>query len=118
VSRLPQPGDAIKASRILNGRMRAGAGATAEDEMVTTGTLTITPDGVAGSGLPTVLAIYGDLYDVHETINEAGWARLVLNHEREVEAGDERLIDALVALVLQATAFGVLMERNRWERGS
>lgn len=116
MSRLPQPGDAVKAARVLNERTNAAVGIERGDEMVTTGPLVITPDGVTGEGLSALLAVYGDLFEVNETLNDAGIARLIGNHEQDVESGVESLPSALVAIGLQGIAFGVLMERLRWER--
>lgn len=118
MSRLPQPGDAIKASRILNARMDAAVGANAENESVTTGPVFITPDGVSGPGLAPLLRAYGDLFDMSEVLNDSGLGALAWRHERDVEAGEEPLDSALVMLMLQGVAFGVLMERDRWERGA
>lgn len=116
--RLPQPGDAVKATRVMNGRMEAAVGATDPRELVTAGEVVLADDGITGPGAQALFAIYGDLFDITETLNEAGFARMLLNHEREVEGGEERLDAALVAVALQGVGFGVLMERLRWERGS
>lgn len=118
MSRLPQPGDAVKATQVLNGRLAAGVGVTEQDVIVRTGSVELTEHGMTGPGVPALLAIYGDLFNVTETLDDAGFAGLVEAHVREVEAGDDTLNDAMCAVALQAVAHGVLQERLRWERGS
>jgi hypothetical protein len=118
VSRLPQPGDAVKATRVLNDRMTAAVGVCDENDFVQTGPLEISAAGVTGEGLTSLLHVYGDLFDVEETLLEAGLCRLVSNHERDLASGGETVESALVAVALQSVAHGVLQERLRWERGS
>lgn len=118
MSRLPQPGDAVKATTILNARLAAGVGASEEDVIVRTGSVTLDETGLHGPGVPSLLAIYGDLFDITETLDDAGFARMLEAHMADVVSGGDTLDSALVAVALQSIAFGVLMERNRWERGS
>jgi hypothetical protein len=118
VSRLPQPGDAVKATRVLNARMDAAVGANEDNDAVTTGDLVISADGVTGEGLVGMRRAYGDLFDISEVLTESGFGGLAWRHERDVETGEEPLASALVMYGLQGVAFGVLMERLRWERAS
>lgn len=116
MSRLPQPGDAVLASRALNGRVDAAVGANEDNPIVRMGGIVLTEDGITGPGVPVLLSVYGDLFDVTETLDDAGWAGLLSAHERDIEAGEDTLDSTLIAVALQAVAFGVLMERLRWER--
>lgn len=118
MSRLPQPGDAVKATRVLNARMEARLGITNPDVLAQAGEVTFTENGLSGPGASTLLAMYGDLFDITETLSDAGFGHMLENHEAEVEAGVEPLEAALVAVALQGIAHGVLQERVRWERGS
>lgn len=116
MSRLPQPGDAVRATRVLNARMDAAVGANENNDAVATGPLVITADGVTGAGLAGLLRAYGDLFDLTEVLNDSGFGGLAWRHERDVEEDGESLPSALVMYGLQGVAFGVLMERLRWER--
>lgn len=117
MSRLPQPGDAVKATTLLNERLNAAVGVGKDDAIVRTGSVTLDPSGLHGPGVPSLLAIYGDLFDITETLDDAGFAGMLTAHEKDLEAGNDMLDSCLVAIALQSIAFGVLMERNRWERG-
>jgi hypothetical protein len=114
MSRLPLKGDALLATHVLNGRMGA-LGASESDEFITTGPVVFTESGLTGMGVESLRAAYGDLFDLEETLNEAGFGKLVTKHEQEIDAGSESVGTALVALLLQAVAHGVLQERLRWE---
>lgn len=105
----------MKAATVLNGRMDAAVGANEHDRMVRTGSITLTENGITGPGMGTLFAVYGDLFDITETLDDAGFGGLVQAHLADVEAGEDEMDSALCAVALQGIAFGVLMERLRWE---
>ena len=113
--KLPQPGDAVKTVAVLNERMGAATGVSTPGEIAWTGTLVISDRGLSGPGLDPLRRVYGDLFSVDEVIEEAGWLTLCEATGREIDDGYDPF-SSCVALALQAMAFGVLMERLRWER--
>jgi hypothetical protein len=116
--RLPLPGDAVRAAAVLNERVEAATGAGRDVDMVDAGWAEFTPTAIKGPGASAFHAAYGDLFDMLETMGDAGFGALITNHRREIESGSSTADTALTAIVLQGIAFGVLMERLRWERGS
>jgi hypothetical protein len=116
--RLPLPGDAVRAAAVLNERVEAATGASRDVDFVDAGWVRFTPDALEGPGASAFHRAYGDLFSMLEVMGDAGFGALITNHRLEIESGASTADTALTAIVLQGIAFGVLMERLRWERGS
>jgi hypothetical protein len=114
VSRLPQRGDAVRAAEALNARVNAAVGGSEDRPLVVTGETHINMrDGsLSGEGAESYRRVYGDLMDVAEVTGACGLS-LAEHHMPSILATGDPL-----PLILQCVAFGVLMERLRWERGS
>lgn len=122
MSRLPQPGDVPRASRALNQRFAAALEMTEDDTCRVGGNLRVnmTTGDVSGEGAAQTLMVYGDLFSIPELFVAfmGGEGNVIDGHIAGVESGEFELRSTLMSLVQQATAMGVLMERQRWERGS
>jgi hypothetical protein len=111
VSCLPKKGDTATAIDLLDARVRAISGGSS---LISCGPVLIDGTEMSGPGVDPLLKAYGDLLDSGEFLSEAGLP-LVRVALAEMGIGGS-VQSALLGLVLQGAALGVLMERARWER--
>lgn len=114
---LPQPGDVRTAADAMNAR--AEALGIERDDVGVVGDLQLLSDGnetaVTGAAVDPLRRIYGDLFDVAEAM-EIG-APVVHELIADLVAGEIDLQSGLGSMFFQGLALGVMMERQRWQRG-
>lgn len=113
--RHPEKGDAARAVLAMNRRVAAGTELEG-DVCEPVGDLHIdaTTGRVTGDGLGVYRPVYGDLFEIGETLLASMMVTDLF--ERIAVEQPEEIKHILVSLYLQAVGTGVLMERARWER--
>lgn len=114
MSRLPEKGDAKRAYQAINARAVAAVDEVAPGHHLV-GLIDMRDGELTGDGLDGFRRVYGDLFDISETI-EYGGTDLVFASLEKIDRGVMDPFSALMSLFLQATATGVIMERQRWEK--